>query len=827
MLNLITRHFCAGLLSIFILLSGSAIADPPETFDLRDYDGENFVSSVKSQSGGTCWTHGAMSAMESNLMMTGNWTAAGESGEPNLAEYHLDWWNGFNQHNNDDIEPPTGSGLTVHEGGDYKITAAYLSRGEGAVRDIDGQSFSNPPDRFNPDFHYFYVRDIEWYDVGNDLSNIDFVKNKIMTEGAIGTAMLYDEAYIGPSFIHYVPPEGPDDPNHAVAIVGWNDNLATQAPSPGAWLCKNSWGDGWGYDGYFWISYYDKHCGHTPFMGAVSFQNIEPMNYDLFHYHDYHGWRETKTDVSEAFNAFEVERNEELQAVSFYTAADSVDFTVIIYEYFVAGTFINELTSISGFIEFTGFHTINLEDSLQFKQGDQFYIYLNLSEGGQPYDCTSDVPLLLGADYRVMVQSSANPGESYYYDEGWQDLYYFESTANFCIKGLGIEASMKVGPMDNLESEGPTGGPFTPTEQTYAFRHKYRDAIKYEVVMDPAVDWITLTGDLSGELPGYDTASVTVSINSNAASLIPGLHSTVLRFKNLDDNVDDASRMIQLIVGTPAVHNEWTLDYDPGWSCEDDWQFGQPTGQGGFYGFGVDPTSGYTGDNVYGYNLDGNYPEDLEPTYLTTSAIDCSMYLKTSLNFQRWLGVDVGGWATVEVSNDSSLWTRVWSESQSYDSSWHLEDIDISAVADSQETVYIRWMMSVEEAVHTFGGWNIDDIQIYAIFDSAGAQTTAVEENENKTLPAEYVLKQNYPNPFNPVTTISFSLPRTSDVQLEIYNILGRQVTTLINDQLNSGDYTVTWDGRNGYGQTVATGVYFYRLKAGEFIDSKKMILLK
>ncbi len=436
----------------------------PATFDLRD---QGYVTSVKSQRGGTCWAHGTMAAIESNLLITGLWSDLGMSGRPNLAEYHLDWWNGFNSFNNDDLGG-AALGLTIHEGGDYLVAAAYFSRGDGAVytplansnTERDDPWYDEAPARHDPEYLYFYPRDIEWYIAGTDLANLDVIKRAVVETGVVATCMAYSGQFFTPLYggAHYQPPTNPALPNHSVAIVGWDDNRQTQAPQRGAWLVKNSWGSGWNDRGYFWMSYYDKWCGQKDDMGAVAFKNVEINRYDHFYYHDYHGWRDTYTDCDAVFNAFVAGGLERLESVSFYTAADDVAYTVKVYDRFADGQLAGEMAAASGTIPYRGFHTIDLPHPTVLTGGDDFYIFVELSQGGYAYDRTSEVELLLGgpddapqpfaaaagmgkmllsASSGVLVESTAQPGQSYYRTGStWSDFYEVDSSANFCVKAL-------------------------------------------------------------------------------------------------------------------------------------------------------------------------------------------------------------------------------------------------------------------------------------------------------------------------------------------------------------------------------------------------------
>ena len=150
----------------------------------------------------------------------------------------------------------------------------------------------------------------------------------------------------------------------------------------------------------------------------------------------------------------------------------------------------------------------------------------------------------------------------------------------------------------------------------------------------------------------------------------------------------------------PSLQYGWTFDEDPGWGTEGEWEFGVPQGLGGEQFGGPDPTSGYTGENVYGVNLYGDFSIEIGGPYnLTLGPVDMTGVVATSVRFWRWLNSDWQPWVIVkvEVSNDYAIWTTLWENGfdEIADDQWNHWEFDIAAVADGQATVWIRWSYEV------------------------------------------------------------------------------------------------------------------------------------
>jgi hypothetical protein len=117
--------------------------------------------------------------------------------------------------------------------------------------------------------------------------------------------------------------------------------------------------------------------------------------------------------------------------------------------------------------------------------------------------------------------------------------------------------------------------------------------------------------------------------------------------------------------------------------------------------------------------------------------------------------------------------------------------------------------------------------RLFSLIEIKSAGVSGMVELKSSKVPKEMGLGQNYPNPFNPTTTIDFSLNKNTKVSLKIYNINGELVRELVSDSYVAGAYRIEWDGRNDNGLWVASGIYIYRMKAGPFMKTKKMIFTK
>ncbi|MFH2035978.1 MAG: T9SS type A sorting domain-containing protein [Candidatus Zixiibacteriota bacterium] len=168
---------------------------------------------------------------------------------------------------------------------------------------------------------------------------------------------------------------------------------------------------------------------------------------------------------------------------------------------------------------------------------------------------------------------------------------------------------------------------------------------------------------------------------------------------------------------------------------------------------------------------------------------------------------------------------------------------DFDGINDMKVNYFIAETENFGRNVKGLGDVNgdgIDDFAIAAIVDDQSVNSgivfiyagyngtpTDINESDDNIILENYYLKQNYPNPFNPTTTIEFELTRKSNVELTVYDILGRKVANLINQQMPVGSHTINWYGRNQNGDNVASGIYFYKIKTDQFSDTKKMVLVR
>ena len=226
------------------------------------------------------------------------------------------------------------------------------------------------------------------------------------------------------------------------------------------------------------------------------------------------------------------------------------------------------------------------------------------------------------------------------------------------------------------------------------------------------------TLSFNGVAVGPSGTFVTSTTTPDSIYKINGESATLLSNNNVGDGVLLGTTLNNgiAVLPEPPPFLRFPMDVHPDWMRQGEWAFGQPAGGGGVSFPKPDPISGATGLNVFGVNLSGDYSTIVGgPYYLTAGPLDFSGVTGATLRFQRWLNSDFQPYvtATLEVSPDGTTWTPVWANggSEITADSWTQMQYDISAQADHQPTVYVRWGYQVASEAFAYSGWNIDDVE--------------------------------------------------------------------------------------------------------------------
>lgn len=228
----------------------------------------------------------------------------------------------------------------------------------------------------------------------------------------------------------------------------------------------------------------------------------------------------------------------------------------------------------------------------------------------------------------------------------------------------------------------------------------------------------------------------------------------------------------------------------------------------------------------------GNYPPNTVATLTYYNQFSGWDTIKTFLEFDTQWALEYGymyDYAEVQIStNNGSTWIPLegqytfWGRDATFLNfepyyggvrpNWVHEIMDISEYAN--QSFKFRYLIKSDDIIF-MDGWYVDNIKI-SVFDEP---VDVVEANQ---IPTEFALEQNYPNPFNPSTTFRYSIPQTLKVVIKVFNILGNEVATLMDEEKSVGTYELTWNAAN-----LPSGVYFYQFRAGSFVETKKMLLMK
>ncbi len=464
----------------------SASVQYPDKYDLRDY---GLVSAVRNQGNyGTCWAICATESLETQLLKNNYET------DPDLSEWHLAYFS----YTGDDSFYSDAEDIFL-AGGTNTVAAAILSRWIGTVHEqtapYDSSHVLDEDLRYSCDYQVQDVYNLHPWLSNHKRYSVSSLKELIYDQNSVSVFFNSTQYYYNPDTYSYCCLDEDANATHAVLLVGWDDNYSrnnfnsdNRPENDGAWLVKNSWGEEWGDDGYFWLSYEDYSlCEGSCFFCEPSGTYRTEYSYDDF------GWvssisadsRQTSL-TGYMSNIFYADSDDNISAVGFYTTEENADYEITVYS-----DLSNSRIPTSGIAsavtlgtqKYTGYHTVRLDKPVTVKKGSKFSVVIKITNQTSPYNIPIEASSLTirksifsSTRLNLYIPNQSESNQSYISRDGvtWSDasqtlfsykypekmdfnpklsdLYYI-TPGNVCIKAFTSSPEISVNRYD-IDKDG-------------------------------------------------------------------------------------------------------------------------------------------------------------------------------------------------------------------------------------------------------------------------------------------------------------------------------------------------------------------------------------
>jgi C1A family cysteine protease len=625
----------------------------------------------------------------------------------------------------------------------------------------------------------FYKTVTEWRMIPSDVTAI---KEAIYTYGPVQAIVHMDETWSGYDGTYcFYGPNGTT--NHNVLIVGWDD-----VTCGGTWIIKNSYGIVWGGGGYGFVLY--NHNSIESYVSTfTAYKDFDPD--ETVYYYDDFGWMNAAgfgDGIDWGLVEITPSSNDYLAGVNIWITSSPASYEIYVYDSF-DGSSVSDLLSgpASGDVTEAGFYTAELPMAVPVTSGDPVYIAVRFNTPGYAYPIPYD-------DYGPMETNKSyisNSGSSYGAldagDISWGDIgirgrtapsldrgdpgWYvdFHQDETIASPGDVIQRTIGLANFGGLSSAG--------CQEDDDFCFHIENSLGWTIICDPPPETIF-------SLPAGYLNYIDVDIMVPCDASLDSQNVVTIYISYWEDG---ECQMEQGDCENPSIYSS---------------------------------TEYYSEDTFIVNVIEREAPMHIEdnPWVMT---------------------VNEGQWPSgvlFRVYNDDPC-TPLADFHYIFTSRGHIgeaiyqggtvEDVpsgeckSVYAVLDAREAVIC------DRDTITMVCWDAATESFYDTSQTAVHVTEYSDAPDDSDTPAAFSLAQNHPNPFNPATEIRYSLAEGCHVKLEIFDVRGRKVKTLVNRVQEAGYRTAVWDGRDDSGLEMGSGVYFCRIVAGDFTDSKKMILLR